>query len=127
DEGPHSLQGQCALLVPQLDGKPAGHGQGHIRLGGPDTAQVGVGVNSYFPQLLADPIVMAKIQHFGLHNYADLSANAGGVIKASAYPTRDFWMTEAGMGNDYYGPDHLITQMKNGAAPPGALDAYTSA
>jgi hypothetical protein len=87
---------------------------------------VSVGVNDYFPQLLADATVMAKIQHFGLHNYADLSANADGVIKASAYPTRDFWMTEAGMGNDYYGPDHLMTQMKNGATSAGVWDAYTS-
>ncbi|OLB63304.1 MAG: hypothetical protein AUI11_01930, partial [Acidobacteria bacterium 13_2_20CM_2_66_4] len=125
-EGPQVDQFQYALLLHKLAVKLDALGLSDIQFVGPDTAQVGVGVNSYFPQLLADPIVMAKIQHFGLHNYADLSANADGVIKASAYPTRDFWMTEAGMGNDYYGPDHLITQMKNGAASAGVWDAYTS-
>jgi hypothetical protein len=48
------------------------------------------------------------------------------VIKASAYPTRDFWMTEASFGNDYYGPERLMRQMRNGAASAGIWDAYTS-
>ena len=125
-EGPQVDEFQYARLLHKLSVKLDGLGLTDIRFVGPDTAQVTVGVNNYFPQLMADPVVMAKIQHFGLHNYADLSGNADAVIKASAFPTRDFWMTEAGMGNDYYGPDHLLSQMKNGASSAGVWDAYTS-
>jgi len=97
-----------------------------IRLVGPDTASADSGVAAYFPEMLADPVVMAKVQHFGFHNYGDYSANADTVLKSSAYPDRDFWVTEAGFGTDYYGPERLIAQMRNGAASAGVWDAYTS-
>src|SRR5262249_54944946 len=81
---------------------------------------------NYLPELLADNVAMAKIKHFGLHNYADNSAGAAGVLAASAYPDRTFWVTEAGFGFDYYNVERLIAQMKNGAASAGLWDAYAS-
>src|SRR5262249_4466088 len=88
--------------------------------------QASVGVNNYFPALIADPVIMARMAHFAFHNYGDSSANADAVLKASAYPNSDFWVTEAGMGSDYYGPDRLMMQIKNGATSAGVWDAYTS-
>ena len=126
-EGPQVDQWQYALLLHKLAQKLDAIGLSDIRFVGPDTADINSGVNAYLPQLLADSVVMAKLQHFGFHNYADVAGGADAAIKGSAYPNRDYWVTEAGFGNDYYGPDHLMTQMKNGAASAGVWDAYTSA
>jgi O-glycosyl hydrolase len=125
-EGPRVGAQQYALLLHKLALKLDALGLSDIRFVGPDTAQGSVFVTDYLPWLLADSTAMAKLQHFGFHNYADNAFGADAAIKASAYPTRDFWVTEAGMGNDYYGPDHLISQMQNGATSAGVWDAYTS-
>ena len=125
-EGPRVGSQQYALLLHKLALKLDALGLSDIRFVGPDTAQGSVFVNDYLPWLLADSTAMAKLQHFGFHNYADNAFGADAAIKSSAYPTRDFWLTEAGMGNDYYGPDHLISQIANGATSAGVWDAYTS-
>ena len=125
-EGPQIDQWQYTLMLRKLAQRLDALGLTDIRLVGPDTASVAAGVNDYLPELLSDSTAMAKIQHFGFHNYGDSSAGADAVIKGSAYPTRDFWMTEASFGNDYYGPKRLMAQMRNGAASAGVWDAYRS-
>ena len=122
-EGPQVTADQYVLLLHKLAVKLDALGLTDIRLVGPDTAQAGVGVNDYFPALMSDPVIMAKMAHLSFHNYGDQSANADAVIKASAYPTKDFWVTEAGMGIDYYGPERLMMQIKNGATSAGVWDA----
>jgi hypothetical protein len=125
-EGPQIDQWQYATVLHKLAERLDTIGLGDIRLVGPDTADISSGVNSYMPELLADSTVMPKIAHFGLHNYAELAGGAANAIRNSAYPNRNFWMTEAGFGNDYYGPHHLLVQVKNGAASAGVWDAYYS-
>jgi hypothetical protein len=44
--------------------------------------------------MVANPALMAKLAHFGLHNYAGYTAHAEAAIQTSAYPGKNFWMTE---------------------------------
>ena len=125
-EGPRIDQWQYAVFLQKLAERLDAIGLGDIQLVGPDTASVVSGVNDYLPQLLANPTAMSKIQHFGFHNYGDNAAGADAEIKSSAYPNRDFWMTEASFGNDYYGVERLMAQLENGAAAVGVWDAYES-
>ena len=49
------------------------------------------------PEMMADPVVMAKLAHFGVHSYSDGGGGSSGVyayLQGSAYPDRTFWMTE---------------------------------
>ena len=49
------------------------------------------------PEMMADPVVMAKVAHFGVHSYSDGGSGSSGVyayLQASAYPDRTFWVTE---------------------------------
>jgi len=51
-------------------------------------------VQSYFSEMVANPAIMAKLAAFGLHNYAGYPAHAEAAIQSSAYPGKNFWMTE---------------------------------
>jgi hypothetical protein len=125
-EGPRIDQWQYALILQKMAARLDAVGLGDIQLVGPDTASVVAGVNDYLPELLGNPGAMSKIQHFGFHNYGDNAAGADAEIKGSAYPNRDFWMTEASFGNDYYGVERLMAQLENGATAVGVWDAYQS-
>ena len=61
---------------------------------GPDLAGGGT---TYMPQMMADPVVMSKVAHFGVHSYQDGGSNSAGVysyIQGSDYPNRSLWVTE---------------------------------
>ena len=51
-------------------------GLGDLRLIGPDTAAVAAGVNDYMTSLMSEPAVMAKLDHWALHNYSGDSGGA---------------------------------------------------
>jgi O-glycosyl hydrolase len=140
-EGPRVSAAQQVRLLHKLALRLDALGLGDLRLVAPETASVRQGVDTYIPALLADPIVMAKIDHFALHSYAGDSGGADGVIKRSAYPDRDFWMTEwAGAcgGCDTGRPvagewaharsstDFLLRHLQAGAAGALVYDAYDS-
>ena len=93
-EGPQVDQWQYVRLVQKLFQKLDGLGLSSIHLVGPDTASADAGVHSYFPEMMANPALMAKLAHFGLHNYAGYTAHAEAAIQSSAYPGTHFWMTE---------------------------------
>ena len=70
------------------------NGMSDLQFVGPDLAD---GWTTYMSQMLADPVVMSKVAHFGLHSYADGGSGSAGVasyIQGSAYPDRNVWMTE---------------------------------
>jgi hypothetical protein len=70
------------------------NGLSDVQFVGPDLAGGGT---TYMPQMMADPVVMSKVAHFGVHSYADGGGNSAGVysyIQGSAYPDRRFWVTE---------------------------------
>ena len=93
-EGPQVGAAQYTRLLNKLSARLDGMGLGDLRLGGPNTASISAGVNTYMPALMADPVVMAKIDHFALHDYSGSTGGAATAIQQSAYPTRNFWMTE---------------------------------
>ena len=70
------------------------NGMSDLKFVGPDLAWVST---DYMSQMLADPVVMSKVAHFGVHTYADGGAGSAGVysyLQGSAYPDRTFWVTE---------------------------------
>ena len=85
---------QYVRVVRKLAQKLNAIGLGSIRLVGPDTAGIWTGINTYLPEMMSDSVIMGKLDHFGLHNYAGDSGGAENAIKQSAYPSRNFWITE---------------------------------
>ena len=75
-EGPQVDQWQYVRLMQKLFQKLDALGLSSIRLVGPDTTSADAGVQSYFPEMVANPALMAKLAHFGLHNYAGYTAHA---------------------------------------------------
>ncbi len=70
------------------------NGVSDLRFVGPDLAGGGT---TYMPQMMADPVVMSKVAHFGVHSYSDGGGGSAGVysyIQGSAYPDRTLWVTE---------------------------------
>jgi O-glycosyl hydrolase len=93
-EGPQVDAAQYTHLLHKLSERLDAMGLGDVRFLGPSTASVDTGVNTYMPTLMTDPVVMNKRDHFAFHNYAGDTAGADAAIKASAYPTKDFWISE---------------------------------
>jgi O-glycosyl hydrolase len=93
-EGPQVPAAQYVRLLQKLVQRLDALGLGGIRLVGPDTASIGTGVGTYMPQMMTDPVVMGKVDHFGFHNYAGDTGGADAAIRRSAYSTRNLWMTE---------------------------------
>ncbi len=70
------------------------NGMSDLKFVGPDLANTST---TYMSKMLADPVVMGKVAHFGMHSYSDGGGGSAGVysfIESSAYPDRTFWMTE---------------------------------
>jgi hypothetical protein len=95
-------------------------GLGDVRLIGPDNYSVGDGVNEFMPRMMAEPSLMAKLDHFSFHNYAGDSGGADTAIKNSAYPSRNFWITE--VSNIYDALPHV----SQGASSVLVWDGYDS-
>ncbi len=69
-------------------------GMSDVGLVGPDAAGGGT---TYMPEMMADPVIMAKLKHFGLHDYSSGGGSSPTVysyITNSAYPDRTLWLTE---------------------------------
>jgi O-glycosyl hydrolase len=78
----------------QLAAKLDANGLSDMRFIAPDLAGGG---SNYMPQMVADPVVMAKLGHFGVHSYSDAGGGSAGVysyIQSTSYRDRTFWMTE---------------------------------
>jgi len=93
-EGIRMNRTQHARVMRKLALKLDAIGLADLRLVGPDTAAIGVGVSDYLPDLMAEPTVMAKLDHFAFHNYAGDSGGANSAIRNSAYPNKNFWISE---------------------------------
>jgi O-glycosyl hydrolase len=85
---------QYVLTLHKLAEKLDANGLSDFRLVAPDRSQSGT---NWLPEMMEDPVVMAKLAHFGLHSYSDDGGGASGVsdfIQESPYPDKTFWMTE---------------------------------
>ncbi len=119
-EGIRMDRWQHARVMRKLAQRLDAIGLGDLRLVGPDTAAVASGVNDYLPSLMAEPAVMAKLDHFALHNYAGDSGGAANAIRNSAYPNKNFWITEVSNFSD------ALTHMSQGPSAILVWDAYDS-
>lgn len=93
-EGPKVNGAQYARLMHELAVQLNAAGYGDIRFLGPNTADVGAGLSEYIPALMADSLVIGRIDHLGLHSYSASTGGADAAIKSSSHPDRNFWMTE---------------------------------
>jgi O-glycosyl hydrolase len=85
---------QYVLTLHKLAQRLDANGLSDVRLVGPDLSD---SRTNWLPELMADPVVMAKLAHFGLHSYSDNGGGAWGVsdfIQGSPYPNKTFWMSE---------------------------------
>ena len=119
-EGPQVDQWQYPRLLQKLSAKLDAMGLSDVRFVGPNTAQISTGVDTYLPQLFANSVVMSKLDHFGLHNYNGQTGGADARIKGSAYPQKNFWITELSI------PEQIFTMIGQGAAAAQIWDAYDS-
>ena len=119
-EGIRMDRWQYARVMTKLAAKLDAIGLGDLRLLGPDTAQISYGVNEYLPSLMGEPNVMAKLDHFAFHNYAGDSGGANNAIRNSAYPSRNFWISEVSNVWD------ALTHMPQGPAAILVWDGYDS-
>ncbi len=119
-EGPQVGSVQYVRILHKLAQKLDAIGLGSIRLIGPDTANVGTGVNTYIAEMMRDSVVMSKVDRFGLHDYSGSTGGAGAFIKSSAFPDRGFWMTEVSVIGD------VLSMVRQGPAAILIWDAYDS-
>jgi O-glycosyl hydrolase len=123
------------------------NGLGDIRFVVPDMAYT---ATSWWTNIMGDPVVMAKVAHFGLHTYVPDGDdyNDGGesngiaaFLQQSAYPNSDFWVTEynvgcgtcEGGGGNFEGweyflgsAQYLLAQLANGATSATIFEGYDS-
>ena len=117
------------------------NGLSDLRFVAPDCSQGGT---TYMPQMIADPVIMAKLKHFGIHSYGGAGSGSAGVlsfIQSSPYPDRTFWMTEfnvpcSGCDTGSKGTydwtycrgtaDYLLNHLLNGASAGLVWEGYDS-
>ena len=119
-EGPQVDPRQYARLLQKLSVKLDAMGLSDLRFIGPNTAQIETGVDRYLPELLANRVVMSKLDHFAFHSYVGQTAGADQKIKASAHPHKNFWITELSI------PEQIFTLIGHGASAAQIWDAYDS-
>ena len=119
-EGIRMDRAQHARVMRKLAVRLDAIGLSDLRLVGPDTAAIGAGVGDYLPDLLAEPLVMAKLDHFAFHNYAGDSGGANNAIRNSAYPNKNFWISEVSNIWD------ALTHLSQGPSAILVWDGYDS-
>jgi hypothetical protein len=141
NEGPTVNAQQYIQVLRKLVDRMAKTGLGRLRIVAPDVAGINNGIKSYLPELMAYPVVMSKIAHFGLHSYSGGGSNINTFLKGSAYPKSSFWMTEwnawrtgldAGQTTEYNYKfasecvNYLLQLIKNGASAGIVWEGYDS-
>lgn len=141
NEGPTVSAEKYPVLFKKFYRRMDSLGLGYIKYVAPDVAGMDNGIFKYLPQLMKDPESMTKIAHIGLHSYAGYYANVDSAIKASPYPTMDYWLTEwnewcngcddgiLGEYNYSFGArcvNHLLSFLKHGATAGIVWEGYDS-
>ncbi|PVZ57107.1 hypothetical protein C9424_10430 [Arthrobacter sp. H-02-3] len=93
-EGPKVGPEQYVRLLHKLVVRLDGLGLGNMRLVGPDTASAPKASSEYLQALDADPLVMSRMAHFGIHSYDGSSGGAAEALAKSSRPVLDYWVTE---------------------------------
>ena len=119
-EGPMTDQFQYTRLLRKLSLKLDAIGLSSVRFVGPETAQVTTGVQEFMPVMMGDSVVMGKVDHFAFHNYNGDAGGADAAIKSSAYPSRNFWISEVSNIWD------MLAHLSQGPSAILTWDAYDS-
>lgn len=119
-EGIRMNAAQHVRVMRKLSIKLDAIGLGDLRFVGPDTADIGNGVNVFMPAMMADPVVMSKLDNFAFHNYSGSTGGAASAIQNSAYPGSRFWMTEVSVFGD------AMNQLGQGPAAILVWDGFDS-
>ena len=93
-EGPQVGPDQYVRLLHKLVVRLDGLGLRDMRLVGPDTASAPKASSEYLQALDADPLVMSRMAHFGIHSYDGSSGGATEALAKSSHPELDYWVTE---------------------------------
>ncbi|MGD0208065.1 MAG: hypothetical protein ABSC89_10705 [Verrucomicrobiota bacterium] len=153
DNTPDPIQGvqvvnsaQYITMLHQLALKLDTNGLSDIRFIAPD---LGYSSTNWLAQIMNDPLIMTKLAHFGLHSYLAGGDLAGGsssadvydFLRQSAYPDRNFWMTEFNVwcsncencaggatGWAYFRgtAEYLLAHLANGASAGLVWEGYDS-
>ena len=131
--------GQYAAILHSLAVNLDTYGISNLSLVGPDLSQA---VTNWMPEMMADPTIMARVGHFGTHNYSQSGgASVAPFIAASAYKDRNLWVTEyapwcascedgvGGTNSWSYAlteADFLLGQIKIGASAAFVWEGYDS-
>ena len=142
NEGPTVKGDQFARIMRKLVDRMQANGLGNVRFVAPDAAGMKNGIKTYLPAMMADPVIMKKIAHWGLHSYGGYNAPVDSFIKASKYPKLGFWLTEfnawrdgldAGKTDVKYDytfasecVNHLLHLLQNGATGGIVWEGYDS-
>jgi O-glycosyl hydrolase len=140
-EGPTVGAKQFVVILRKLVDRMETLGLGDIKIVAPDVAGLKNGMNEYIPAMMADPVIMSKLAHVGLHSYAGYFEPVSKFLKLSAYPTTSLWMTECNAWRDglddgkigvydyNYAAEcvnYLIDLLKNGASACLLWEGYDS-
>jgi O-glycosyl hydrolase len=85
---------QCVGMLHALAQLLDANGMSDVRFVAPDELNTGT---EWMAGMMSDPVVMAKLAHFGAHAYDQIGGTSDGIydfLKQSPYPDRTFWMTE---------------------------------
>lgn len=93
-EGPTVGPEQYVRLQHKLITRMQAAGMGDVQYVAPDVAGMQNGVEQYIPALFKDTLVMSRIAHLGLHSYSGYVGDIDSLLKQSAYPGKDYWVTE---------------------------------
>ena len=99
-EGPNMTPTQHARVLHKLAVKLDAIGMSDLRFVASEAAS---DYNGYFNAIVADPVVMAKLAHWGVHQYGGDASAYQGPITASAFPNKTFWVTESADFNNMFG------------------------
>jgi hypothetical protein len=119
-EGPQVPVDQYVRLLQKLSVKLDGMGLSSLHFLGPSTASVSTGVGTFMPAMMANSTVINKVDHFGFHDYGGNTGSAANAIAGSAYPSRNFWMTETAAIPD------VLSMIGQNASAVMFWDAYDS-
>jgi len=141
-EGPHLDAKQHARIIRKLIDRMDALGiLGNIRIVAPDNANTGAAIKEFIPALMADPVVMSKMAHFGVHSYGGYHKGLNEFFENSPYPKSTYWVTEwnawcngcddGKLGEYDYdfarkSVGFLLDLLKNGASAALAWEAYDS-
>ena len=148
DNTPDPIQGvqvvnaaQYIRMLHQLALKLDANGVGDLRFVAPDLAYGGT---NWLAQIMKNHLIMAKLAHFSEHSYLAGGGNSAGVydfLQQSAYPDRNFWMTEFNVwcsdcencvggaaGWTYFRgtAEYLLAHLANGASAGLVWEGYDS-